>query len=123
MPKAEGIVSVFKQRCLSLYFSSPKAYKNLAISKLFCLPSPVTSKRFIRSFRLIPGIQNVAFHILKIKTETFKEIDKYCVLCLDEMSLKAQLFYNLTTDKVIGFEDTGLDNISNEQCLPACNIS
>lgn len=36
--------SVFKQYCLSLYFSSPKAYKDLAALKLFCLPHPITLK-------------------------------------------------------------------------------
>lgn len=115
--------SVFKQYCLSLYFSSPKAYKDLAASKLFCLPHPITLKRFTNTIYLTPGIQNVAFQILKIKIETLKEIDKYCILCLDEMSLKAYLFYNSTRDKVIGFEDVGLDNMYTEQLLPACNVA
>lgn len=113
----------FKQHCLSLYFSGPKAYRNLAVSKLFCLPNPVTLKRFIRTFYLTPGIQNVAFQLLKIKIETLKEIDKHCILCLDEMSLKAHLFYNSTRDRVIGFEDIGLDNMYTEQCLPACSVA
>lgn len=34
----------FKQHCLSLYFSGPKAYRDLAVSKLFCLPNPTTLK-------------------------------------------------------------------------------
>lgn len=45
----------FKQHCLSLYFSGPKAYRDLAVSKLFCLPNPVTLKRFIHTFYLTPG--------------------------------------------------------------------
>jgi hypothetical protein len=114
---------VFKQYCLSLYFSSPKAYRDLAVSKLFCLPNPITLKRFVRTFYLTPGIQSVAFDLLKIKTETFKEIDKYCVLCIDEMSLKAHLFYNSTRDRVIGFEDMGSDNMYSEQCLPASSVA
>lgn len=65
----------------------------------------------------------MTFQILKIKTETLKEIDKYCILCLDEMSLKAHLFYNSTRDKIIGFEDVGLDNMYTEQLLPACNVA
>lgn len=69
---------------------------------------------------MIPGVQSIAFELLKIKIETLEEINKYCVICIDEMSLKANLFYNSTRDKVIGFEDLGLDNI-NDLHLPACN--
>lgn len=114
---------IFKQYCLSLYFCSPKAYKDLTALKLFCMPNPITLKRFTHTFYITPGIQNVTFNILKIKTETLKEIDKYCILCLDEMSLKAHLFYNLTRDKIIGFEDLGLHNMCTEQCLPACSVA
>lgn len=66
--------SNFKQYCLRLYFSSPKAYKNLAVSNLFCMPSPGTLKRFTRTLYLTPGIQNVAFNILKIKIESLKKL-------------------------------------------------
>ncbi|EZA62148.1 THAP domain-containing protein, partial [Ooceraea biroi] len=30
-----------------------------------------------------------------------------CILCIDEMSLKAYLFYNVSQDEIIGFADTG----------------
>ncbi|KMQ93552.1 52 kda repressor of the inhibitor of the protein kinase [Lasius niger] len=32
-------------------------------------------------------------------------IEKHCILCVDEMSLKAHLFYNVSQDDIIGFED------------------
>lgn len=86
------------------------------------LAHPATLRRFTRTFYLLPGIQNITFQILKIKTETLNEIDKYCTLSMDEMFLKAHLFYNSTRDKVIGFEDLGLDNRS-EKYLPACSVA
>jgi len=40
----------FKQHCLSIYFLSPKVYNDLANkSKLFCLPSCATLKRFTQN--------------------------------------------------------------------------
>ncbi|XP_071577608.1 uncharacterized protein [Temnothorax nylanderi] len=96
----------FKQHCLSIYFSSPKVYRDLA-NKLFCLPSCATLKRFTQNCYICPGLQENVFQTLKMKTDVLSEINKYCILCIDEMSLKAHLFYNITTDKVIGFEDIG----------------
>lgn len=68
-------------------------------------------------------LESAAFEILKIKIETLQEINKYCVICFDEISLKANLFYNSTRDKVIDFEDIGLDNIKYNLHLPACNAA
>lgn len=97
----------FKQHCLSIYFASPKAYINIATkSKLFCLPSYATLQRFTRNCYINPGLQDNVFQMLKIKINDLPDINKYCILCIDEMSL-THLFYNITTDKVIGFEDIG----------------
>lgn len=92
----------FKQYCLSIYFSSPKVYKELANkSKLFCLPSCSTLKRFTQNCYINPGLQENVFQMLKIKIDALPELNKYCIFCIDEMSLKTHLFYNITTDKII----------------------
>lgn len=39
-----------------------------------------------------------------MKVDCFQEENKYCVLCIDEMSIKANLFYNRVTDSIIGLE-------------------
>lgn len=121
--KAKGrrYSAAFKQYCLSLYFSSPRAYKIL-INKSFCLPSRSTLQRFTRKCYIDAGLQDNVFELLKIKTDTFKDINKYCVICIDEMSLKAHLFYNISRDRVIGFENTGCLNSENST-LPACNVA
>lgn len=41
MNKGRRYTSAFKQQCLSLFFYSPKGYRNLVTSKLFCMPSPI----------------------------------------------------------------------------------
>ncbi|KYN04756.1 THAP domain-containing protein 9 [Cyphomyrmex costatus] len=67
--------------------------------------SSPTFHRFTKSLHLIPGVQYTVFEMLKIKVEALSEIYNYCIIRFDEMSLKANLFYNLTRDKVIGFEN------------------
>lgn len=68
-------------------------------------------------------MQDNVFELLKIKTDTFQDINKYCVLCIDEMSLKAHLFYNISRDMVIGFENIGCLNSENSTLLSACNVA
>jgi len=46
-----------------------------------------------------------------------EDCDKYCTLCIDEMSLKAYLNYDSKTDEVIGLEDLG----NEKRVKPACN--
>lgn len=84
------------------------------------MPNPATLKRFTQTCYLSAGVHNATCKILKMKIETFTEIDRYYVLCLDEMSL--HLFYNSTRDKVIGFQDTGLDNCT-QNYLSACSAT
>lgn len=38
-------------------------------------------------------------------------LERYCILCIDEMSLKSYLFYNVLQDEIIGFEDTGNEKL------------
>jgi len=66
------------------------------------------------------GLQDNIFEILKIKTETFQDINKYCAICIDEMSLKTHLFYNIARDRVIG-KHGNLD--SEYSLLPAHNVA
>ncbi|KAG8233298.1 hypothetical protein J437_LFUL013465 [Ladona fulva] len=36
-------------------------------------------------------------------------MDKVCALCADEMSIKTNLFYNISADEVVGFCDDGVE--------------
>lgn len=87
---------------------------------MFCLPSCATLKRFTQNCYICPRLQENVFKILKIKIDNLPEISKYYIFCIDKMSLKSHLFYNITTDKVIGFEDIGYSQ--NNSQLPACNV-
>lgn len=54
----------------------------------------------------MPGINNKIFDAFSIKLNSLSVIERNCILCADEMSLKAHLFYNVSRDEIIGFEDT-----------------
>lgn len=41
--------------------------------------------------------------------QSLSPMERHCVLCVDEMSLKAHLFYNISQDDIIGFQDTGIE--------------
>lgn len=66
----------------------------------------------------MPGINNKVFDTLAIKMNSLPLIERYCILCSDEMSLKSHLFYNVSRDEIIGFEDTG----NNKSFIPAKNV-
>ena len=45
---------------------------------------------------------------MKLKLNSLPLIEcQNCVLCADEISLKNYLFYIISKDEIIGFEDTG----------------
>lgn len=54
-----------------------------------------------------PGVHESFFNMLQAKVAGFNVLDKYCTLCFDEMSIKANLFYDIGKDAIIGFEDFG----------------
>lgn len=45
-------------------------------------------------------------------------LERHCILCADEMSLKSYLFYNVSKDEIIGFEDNG----DKKTCVPAKSV-
>lgn len=107
-PRGRRYSNEFKHTCLSIYFSGPKMYKNVLV-KLFCLPGPQTLQKLLQVTDVSPGLENPnVFSILKLKVDSLKDEDKYCVLCVDEMNIKSNLFYNSSQDNVIGLEDRGI---------------
>lgn len=114
-PKGRRYTKEFKQYCLNLYFTGPKLYRYLA--KRFCLPSVSALLRLTIRAHFSCGIHDYVFELLKIKIDSLKDMDKYCILCIDEMSLKACVNYNAKNDEVLGIED--INNIKHMK--PACS--
>lgn len=100
----------FKRFCLSLYFLSPKAYRFLR--KVFCLPATCTLNKLTRNWQYSPGLHDSLFETFKIKVDRFSEMEKETLLCIDEMSIKKFVFYNIACDEIIGLEKKGKNKIS-----------
>lgn len=101
-PKGRRYTKEFKIECLSIYFAGPRVYKTYLMNK-YGLPSPNTLLKEIRAVKIGPGLENPEFFkLLQKKVSTFQEQNKYCILCFDEMSIKANLFYERNQDYIIG---------------------
>lgn len=66
-----------------------------------------TLQRMIQNLQIPPGLNDFIFDFLKIKINYLNSLHKYCILCMDEASIKPNLYYNISKDEVIGFEDLG----------------
>lgn len=106
----------FLNTCLKIYFMGPKAYRGM--SKIFTLPTKRTLNRITESIDFKAGLNNFIFEALKEKILTFCDADRNCCLCLDEMSIKSNLFYCIGKDEVVGFEDLG----EGKSFRPALNV-
>lgn len=91
----------FKQFCLQLYFSSSKRYKLL--SNTFYLLISKTLQCSIENLKILSELHDYIFHVLK-SIDNFNNVDKLCIMCMDEAALKANLTFNIHLDEV-GFKD------------------
>ena len=82
-----------KSIAVSLYHASGKTYRIL--SKLFILPTKSSLRRYISRMPAGTGISQSALKIIKKKVDSMNELQKLCTLCMDEMSLKTNLFYDI----------------------------
>lgn len=94
----------FKQFALTIYMLGPKVYRTLA--RTFHLPSKATLCRITHRWKVTPGFSDFIFGVVNLKVATLSDVDKDCLLCADEISLKTNLFYNTSQDEIIGFHCT-----------------
>jgi hypothetical protein len=90
---------------LSLYHISGKAYR--LISKLFYLPSKASLLRWVSRLPNKPGLNAEALGVIEKKVNTMSEASRLCTIALDEISIKANLYYDSKKDEIIGLEDDG----------------
>lgn len=109
----------FKKFCLDILLcGGNKTYNSFA--QKFILPNVRTLQRMIEHLKFSSGLHDFVFDFLKEKLKcSLSSLDKYCILCIDEASIKANLYYNINRDEVIGFEDLG----DNKLFLSACNVA
>lgn len=75
------------------------------------LPSNRTLIRRLQNIRFLPGILHEVLYVLKLKSETMHDIEKDCVLFMDEMEISK------------GFDhDRSLDCLFGGTTLPQSNV-
>ena len=94
-----------KSLAISIYHTSGKAYR--LPTKLFILPSKSSLRRYISKMPTLPGFPQGAINIIRSKVSQMDEQEKLVTLCMDEMSLKTHLYYDISADKIVGLEDYG----------------
>ncbi|KAF0746202.1 THAP-type domain-containing protein [Aphis craccivora] len=73
------------------------------LKKNLQLPTPRTLRRITQKIEIGTGLNDILFNSMELKFKNLKEDAKDCVLCVDEMAIKTNLFYNLSKDSIIGF--------------------
>lgn len=103
--KSNGRRYLPEEKSLSfiLYKHSPKNYKEMR--KIFILPSKRTLGRFSAKLVFNAGIDTKLFANITEKVKPLPEIDTYCTMSWDEVSLKAHLDYSVNRDEIDGFVD------------------
>ena len=105
-----------KAFALSLYHISGRAYR--LVSKFFYLPSKSGLLRWVSGLPRAPRLIETAMNVIKTKVESMSETGKLCILCMDEISLKTNLMYDISWDEVMGF----VDLVSGEKSNVSSNI-
>lgn len=105
-----------KQFSLMLYFLSPHAYNY--ISKLLTLPTKRSLQRMTEQLLCKPGFDNKAiFKALELKIQTMLEQEEHCVLCIDEMSLKSNMYYDIGKHEIVGHWNWKKTILNMQECF------
>jgi hypothetical protein len=90
---------------LSLLKRSRKCYKLL--QTLFPLPSGRTLQSLLNTVQFRTGINPQVIKTLKLSVKKKPEIDRYCCLLFEEMSIRENIRFNQKFDFIEGFQDHG----------------
>jgi hypothetical protein len=101
---------------LSLLKRSPKSY--ILLQTLFPLPSGRTLQSLLNTVHFRTGLNTHVFDALRHSVQKMSEIDRYCCLLFDEMSIRENVRFNQKFDCI---EDHGSHgrkyNIANHALL------
>lgn len=104
-PKGRRYTLNDKIFALSLMKQSPKGYK--LFSKVFAVPSRKTLTNLLGTVPFNAGINSAIFEQLKETVQKIKDLDKYCTIIFDEITVDPSLTYNMKCDLIMGFQDNG----------------
>lgn len=94
-----------KQFALELFLMAPGAYR--CYRPLCLLPTVRELWRHVRNWDVPSGVSDNVLNALHLKMKSLPAVERRCCLCVNEMRLRPHLFYNLSRDRIIGFDSTG----------------
>jgi len=89
---------------LTIYLFDPRAYTFL--KTILQLPTIRTLHRTTEKYEIISGLNDILFEYKTFKANNLSKESKDCVLCIDEMEIKSNLYYNIFKDYIVGFNET-----------------
>ncbi|KAI4465090.1 thap domain-containing protein 9 [Holotrichia oblita] len=101
-----------KVLALAIYKRGPRCYRFLR--NMFILPSKSTLLRYLHAVPFDTGINVHIFDKLTNQVKDLMEMDRYCILMFDEMSLSRGFDYCKRYDKVLGYADLGSNRRLNK---------
>ena len=97
------------------------------LKRIISLPSPSTILRFLRQYKVQPGISDFNTTVMRVKVNPTSALDKVCFILIDEMSLRAGLAYDSKNDIIAGFCDDGLERttklVKSAFCVMAVGLA
>lgn len=91
----------YKVFALNLLYSSPQAYR--CLKTILKLPCKSTLNRL--KMNIPPKLDDRVLDSLALKIKYLPDEAKFCTICVDEMTLKRNLYYDIKNDEVIGFHN------------------
>lgn len=80
------------------------------------LPSLQTLSCYLENFKFVPGISNEMFVFLKFKVAQFENnIDKDCIVIVDEMSITPGKFYCMATNII--FDESTISSATESNTI------
>ncbi|KAF2895262.1 hypothetical protein ILUMI_10911 [Ignelater luminosus] len=118
--KTEVTAEGFKELCVKLL--PENAVAKFVKARVDLKNKPPTGRRSLQrrtqNVNFKPGCNDFVFAALKLKLSSMSEKEKCCTICIDEMSLKSALFYDVSREEIIEFHNKGDRN----KFLPAQSV-
>ena len=74
--------------------------------ELLKLPAPRTIQNHLQQYECRPGLNNELFELLKLRMETFEDLDRNVSLSFDEMSCHRGMSYSPHLDQIFSADCT-----------------
>jgi len=62
--------------------------------------------RVTEKYEIVSGLNEILFEFITFKANNLSKESKACVLSINEITIKRNLYYNISEDYIVGFNET-----------------